>query len=307
MRRPHPRRGVVLPGEWVVRKDVSLHGGYGFQRMYCGFGAIKDIVTAHVNKLNLAKDTGATKACRLVITGASLGGALANLCAADAVLNDWAPSWPMKLETFGAPRVWRPSSKYLIKKHFEDRGLEIRRWVNQGDPVPSTPHTIVFGQGWEHLGHAHCIKVEAGGIFYYVEYENEDFPFAGNVYKALNEIGSNKHAGINAHLLSTAYVPRLLPAMVHCAVKMNEVKHNVTVDWDALGPSAEHEPPYEANHDKEAVLAQMAKHADDESKATAEGHDKDAADAAWDKANHVKMYNPGTFDAVRRSPARSRS
>ncbi len=84
------------------------------------------------------------KDCKINITGHSLGGALANLCALDLHQSKYGIE---KVVTFGAPRVFdEEGAKQYYNSELSDKTLRV---VQEGDPVPKIP----FGKfGFRHVG-----------------------------------------------------------------------------------------------------------------------------------------------------------
>ncbi|GMT04641.1 hypothetical protein PENTCL1PPCAC_26815, partial [Pristionchus entomophagus] len=71
----------------------------------------------------------------LILTGHSLGGALASLAAAQTVKIGRCSVSQVKLYTFGQPRV----GTYQFSKNFDDLGIESYRIVHGSDAVPALP------------------------------------------------------------------------------------------------------------------------------------------------------------------------
>ena len=81
------------------------------------------------------------------ITGHSLGGALAELCAARACFDPRITSIPIEaVYTFGQPRVG--DSEFATLLH-NKMGVSVQRFVNDRDIVPRVP---LFGMGYCHFG-----------------------------------------------------------------------------------------------------------------------------------------------------------
>jgi len=77
----------------------------------------------------------------LTITGHSLGGAMAALCAIELD----AKGWPVQVVTFGAPRVGDSDFVRLLD-HNLNNYTRIENWA---DPVPWVP---TYTRGWRHAG-----------------------------------------------------------------------------------------------------------------------------------------------------------
>ena len=81
------------------------------------------------------------------ITGHSLGGALAELCAARACFDSRITSIPIEaVYTFGQPRVGDAEFATLLH---DKMGVSVHRFVNDRDIVPRVP---LFGMGYCHYG-----------------------------------------------------------------------------------------------------------------------------------------------------------
>lgn len=83
---------------------------------------------------------------RLYVTGYSLGGALACLCAMDPAIRKYASS--VRLYTFGAPRVGNP----LFAEALSKRTASCRRVHNDGDWVATMPPESFLGVRYRHGG-----------------------------------------------------------------------------------------------------------------------------------------------------------
>lgn len=89
----------------------------------------------------------------ITITGHSLGGAMAVLCATELD----ALGWPANLVTFGCPRVGDADFVRLV-----DRNLPgYQRIENHGDPVPWVP---TYTRGWRHAGTARMVGSPANWL-----------------------------------------------------------------------------------------------------------------------------------------------
>lgn len=83
------------------------------------------------------------KAMAIAFTGHSKGGAEATLAAALAVSEGYNVKW---LITFGSPRV---AASGKIEDILARWGVNIARYVNRGDPIPSVPP---WWLGYRHVG-----------------------------------------------------------------------------------------------------------------------------------------------------------
>eukprot|EP00216_Chloropicon_sp_CCMP2111_P003683 CAMPEP_0198246004 /NCGR_PEP_ID=MMETSP1446-20131203/44067_1 /TAXON_ID=1461542 ORGANISM="Unidentified sp, Strain CCMP2111" /NCGR_SAMPLE_ID=MMETSP1446 /ASSEMBLY_ACC=CAM_ASM_001112 /LENGTH=343 /DNA_ID=CAMNT_0043930261 /DNA_START=85 /DNA_END=1112 /DNA_ORIENTATION=- len=100
------------------------------------FKSTRDLVAKHPN-------------ANLVITGHSLGGALAALAAADFTMNGMEVS---KVITFGQPRLGNMNWAHLYDSTLGLRNITFRL-VNHRDPVPRIPFTdISLLRGYHHTG-----------------------------------------------------------------------------------------------------------------------------------------------------------
>jgi len=88
------------------------------------------------------------KTDKVLITGHSLGGALATLCAVDIQKNDIYQTKDIYLKTFGSPKV----GNRHFKKSFNKRIINSDRFVNPFDFVPTVP---VFAS---HIGTKMALK-----------------------------------------------------------------------------------------------------------------------------------------------------
>src|SRR5262245_39227176 len=85
------------------------------------------------------------------ITGHSLGGALAELCAARACFDPRITSIPIEaVYTFGQPRVGDLTFATLLQ---DKMGVSVHRFVNDRDIVPRVP---LFSMGYCHYGSMTC-------------------------------------------------------------------------------------------------------------------------------------------------------
>lgn len=86
---------------------------------------------------------------KLVVTGHSLGGALASLAAADFSLIGLPID---RVFLFGAPRVGNLGWAWFYNEYLDLRGRTFRV-VNERDPVPHIPYTgVTFLRGYHHIG-----------------------------------------------------------------------------------------------------------------------------------------------------------
>jgi len=111
--------------QFFEHKNIQLHEGF-----FKGYKKMRTAVLAAVRKIRKVH-----KGARLVVSGHSLGGALATVAAADLVLNQGVDN--IELVTFGSPRVFDKKGAEIV----QDSKLEgnIYRVVNKNDPVPHMP------------------------------------------------------------------------------------------------------------------------------------------------------------------------
>jgi predicted lipase len=117
-----------------VGLNVSVH--YGFQHSY----------EQHAAKVwsSLSSLLVQYPSYKLVITGHSLGGAMATICAMDLVYNRKIKTLPF-LVTFGSPRVGDLQFSQAFSKMYTDRSWRV---TNQHDIVPHVP---LERMGFEHV------------------------------------------------------------------------------------------------------------------------------------------------------------
>ncbi|CAN5952445.1 unnamed protein product, partial [Sphagnum jensenii] len=75
----------------------------------------------------------------ITITGHSLGGALASLCAFDIVINVLGSTIPVSVFTYASPRIGNDA----FRDRLEELGVNILRVVNSQDIVPKVPGLLV--------------------------------------------------------------------------------------------------------------------------------------------------------------------
>ncbi|MDF2938189.1 MAG: lipase family protein [Paenibacillaceae bacterium] len=139
-------RGTKEPEDW--KKDLlATQLPYPYQHgmgwsTHAGFTELYRLLRPSLRKaLGHAKPKQ-----RLYITGYSLGGALACLCALDPAVRKHAAS--VRLYTFGAPRVGNPAFAGALSK----RTASCIRAHNDGDWVPTMPPENFLGAQYRHGG-----------------------------------------------------------------------------------------------------------------------------------------------------------
>ena len=80
---------------------------------------------------------GKFKPAQILITGHSLGGALAKICALDLSVNkvDGTATIPVKVVTMGEPRVGNEHFKNVFQEHVQDHMRLVMNW----DVIPKVP------------------------------------------------------------------------------------------------------------------------------------------------------------------------
>jgi len=137
-----------------------------------------DYDTLGKTKLNRAiykAVTGVEGPVKMLVTGHSLGGAMASL-AAIHLINVYKTKLQIKLVTIGAYRVLKTSDAYRVQQNlvqhatkfgvpFPDPGfLSVQRWVNAGDLVPSIiPSVTPLFQKYSHFGNGMLIMYDTLG------------------------------------------------------------------------------------------------------------------------------------------------
>lgn len=136
-------RGSVSKQNWIINKDTAWvhYTGHPGAKVHRGFytaaAQINDKIIPLVHAL-LAENAQQ----KLVVTGHSLGGALAVFAALElSKLTDH-----ISLYTYGQPRVGNSD----FAKYYSTRKITTVRVTNQGDPVPHTP---LHSKGFVHIKH----------------------------------------------------------------------------------------------------------------------------------------------------------
>jgi triacylglycerol lipase len=141
-------RGSHEIKDWLTNarfgmEDLCWTNGHSVAAIHAGFlKAFESVigeVTHQVRNL-LAIHRGSA----IFITGHSLGGALATLCALDFKRQHLAPAAVM---TFGCPRVGNKSFAQIYNRGLKDLTLN---FVAEGDPVPLVPTLLM---GYRDCGH----------------------------------------------------------------------------------------------------------------------------------------------------------
>lgn len=117
-----------LPFMQDTDPDARVHAGFLFQHK-ASVSAVREYLARHPDR------------SRTVVTGHSLGGAVATLCA--ALLRDEMGEARCRCCVFGCPRVGNPAFVSRV-----DELLDLRRFVVGYDPVASIPTRV----RWKHAG-----------------------------------------------------------------------------------------------------------------------------------------------------------
>lgn len=139
-----PGTHQIVPLEQIrpVRGRTDLAPDAPQAKMHQGFVTAYMSVQDQIHRYVQQKNPG-----ELTITGHSLGGALATLCAIDFRLT-YEGEYPLEIYTFGSPRVGTPSFRDLYNAHIQ----RSYRVVNGLDIIPGLPR-------WWH-GYRHVSKVD---------------------------------------------------------------------------------------------------------------------------------------------------
>lgn len=126
-------RGTESLGDWLSNLDVlSTIKKYGVvhKGFYNGFADVKQILKQELDRLSPN---------RILLTGHSLGGALATVAAAE-----WSESYQVTgVYTFGQPAVGKGKFSTFFSTHYEDKFF---KFVNNDDIVPRVPPS------YQHVG-----------------------------------------------------------------------------------------------------------------------------------------------------------
>lgn len=178
--------------------DVVIHNGF--------LSEYRSVESRIINALNSYNFN------ELIITGHSLGSALAQICAYDLQKRGYPVT---AVFGFGGPRVGKQGWKSV----YEQLGLQDRTilFVNRDDPIPSL-RTQSTNDGWRHVGRLHKL---ADGICdptsdnvvenYATDQAWWDFniPFIDDFFEMLEDGGQSYAAKDGPHSLSEGYWPYL--------------------------------------------------------------------------------------------------
>lgn len=143
-------RGTDSYKNWInnfcLAKKVVPYGNEDSEiRIHCGFLKNYKSVRNKIHKLIPDKN------CRIIVTGHSMGAALAVLCAVDIQYNH--PSKDIEAYIFGCPRVGNAA----FRKSYDARGFKTLRFCCGNDIVTKVPPAIF---GYRHVG----IPIHIGGL-----------------------------------------------------------------------------------------------------------------------------------------------
>lgn len=153
-------RGTQTDYEWMKVNFKFLHKDCDFDRFsegkaHAGFLAyyrtVRNALTRRLDKLDVASK-------EVVLTGHSLGGALATLAAHDLADEPVAPAY--HLYTFGAPRVFNPK----LAGYFETLPVTTFRVVNVEDAVTTVPVPAISKLTYQHVGTPICFSAHYGEV-----------------------------------------------------------------------------------------------------------------------------------------------
>jgi triacylglycerol lipase len=126
---------VIPYREKGTNKKIKVHTGF-----YLQYRHIRDIIHAKVERHKRDYPEGC-----VIVTGHSLGGALATLCALDILYNFFGENLQkVKCLTYGAPRV----GNNAFRKSFNKRVVNSLRYVNGDDVVCKVPYSWM---GYRHV------------------------------------------------------------------------------------------------------------------------------------------------------------
>jgi hypothetical protein len=176
------------------------------ERVHAGFQASLQSISRRLKELVVAAAEGSLEEWDMLVTGHSLGGALATLFVADIAeygidagrgLPTAAPSEPwwgrlwampealppkpprprsLQLYTFGSPRVGNAEFAARFHSATAAIGADIYRVVNGADVVARVPRTmnaVISSVGYEHCGPTVLVSDDAEGCPLWVEGESE--------------------------------------------------------------------------------------------------------------------------------------
>jgi len=149
----------------IKRSKASVHRGFQLQ-----YASLRDelchTVSEYLETINPSE---------ILITGHSLGGSLANLCAIDLTFNKiGGKSRPIRVVTFGTPKVGNWEFRKLM-----DENVDNLRFVTSADIVPKMPVGPQLLHGYYHCGKGIVLKEDHLG---FLEFYNPAAAHAVNRY-----------------------------------------------------------------------------------------------------------------------------
>ena len=170
---------------------IRVHSGF-----LEDFDAVSDAVVEQVRELMRAKQNRLGVTPKIYITGHSLGGALAILCALEFSRQQLTPE---TVVTFGQPRVGNAAFADLYNRQLGDRTFHV---VNANDPVPLSPPLLC---GYRDEGNEIYLPHQTG----YVVNPSLGFTLINDVLGALGAWRRRELAFLPNHLMK-AYAERIV-------------------------------------------------------------------------------------------------
>lgn len=139
--------GTATAGMWRSDFDIyqlvnegilAKNGGKVHRGFYNIYSSVRDNLIKAINKFNTR-----TQFYNWIVSGHSLGGALATLCAFDLYEHF---SSPPQLYTAGQPRVGNKEFSIILN----DNLPTAYRITNNSDIITDLPPAVLFGNNWEH-------------------------------------------------------------------------------------------------------------------------------------------------------------
>jgi triacylglycerol lipase len=152
------QKEIVQPQEKVYPYEGKSSSG---AKMHQGFVSAYFSVREKVHDYLKSQSTS-----NLIVTGHSLGGALATLCAVDVQYN-FGERYGITIYTFGAPRVGNDG----FRQSFNRRVPNSYRYVNGMDIVPALPRPW---QGYRHVDQEYRLGSRFSLQFFSQRFEDHD-------------------------------------------------------------------------------------------------------------------------------------
>jgi len=171
--------GAMVEVDWIASKDVFVHRGFDSE-----YDRFRDIIVETVNS---------KKPSKIIISGHSLGSALATLSSLDLSMNH---GYDVSLVSMGGPRVGNKEYRELMDEYVKDN---YRIYIPQ-DPIVNIPGSL---KDYEHSGfalginpdgtHNNEINIDYFGFTAYKSIFDDRFNIHhyGNYIKSINKILSN--------------------------------------------------------------------------------------------------------------------